>query len=114
MAPENSGENSGDQIRRDLAHHGTAFVLDGQRIDPDAITVHDGYWRVRVPGSMGEAHLTTPADQFTLCGHHRRPYDGWSLVYGPVDPEAARTDVTICLTCRGQIPRLHLVKDVAA
>lgn len=103
MAPENSGENSGDQLRHDLAHHGAAFVLDGHRVDPDAVRVLPRCWRVRVPGSMGEAHLTTLADERSLCGYHRRPYEGWPQVFGPIRAEAARDDVTLCLTCRGQV-----------
>lgn len=113
-ARENSDENreatltrdDAEQIRRDLAAHGTAFVMDGRRVDPDAVTVAEGYWRVRVPGSMGEAHLTTHADEHTLCGYYRRPYGGWPQVYGPIDGEAARMDEAHCLTCRRQIPRI--------
>lgn len=51
-ARENSGENSGatltredaEQIRRDLAAHGTAFVLDGRRVDPSAVRVREDWW----------------------------------------------------------------------
>lgn len=103
MAPENSGENSGDQLRHDLAHHGAAFVLDGHRVDPDAVRVLPRYWRVRVSPSMGEAHLATLAGKRTLCGYHRRPYGGWPQMFGLFRADDVRDDVTLCLTCRGQV-----------
>jgi hypothetical protein len=40
-ARENSGSNTGEQLRRDFESHGNGFVLNGERIDPDTLVIRE-------------------------------------------------------------------------